>query len=895
MRNSRILGAVLVWGLALLTLGGGALRAAAAETSPLIVAFDDRVPSPRLAAAFTGLSSADADEQERARQELVAAASGGEALAMHWLGQALRWGWWGFAPDRPRARQWTQLAAEVGLFAAQTELGLDYLAGWGGPADNASAAALFLRALGEVPDPELVRRDQKKESRDDREVTPDEVAARARAHWGLGWVAQVARRPEESAGHFLTAHELGLDVATAEVAVGRYFGLGERPDAVAAREAWAERDSRWLQLVGAPSFAGAPVVTTEMVRAAAKEREEAVHQAVAAIWAHLRHPLVRIERSVNENRAEELQWLRRAAEAGHRWAVAQRGLLEAAGARDAATGTAAVAIWQKEVDEQSWPQVQALTNLAIALQRGWGAAADTAAAQALATPHRDRSWGLELVARGVEVEGWMDTETEERWLREWAENRKDAEAQLRWGVAWEEGIWAEADDSRARYWLDAAYRQGSLEAGHRLAAAKLGIHSWASRFQMEDLFNEGSAILRAVADQGYVPAQLWLGERLYRGLGKDSSWEEAVQWLQRVLETEPGNGLALAHLGRLYYRWSMQASSQKRAGRAAAFAEQAEFYARKAIAAGEMSANELLGVLLLNRDEVPDRAVVEPLLRRAADAGVRDAQFSLGKLLERTAEHKADYEAALFYYRLAASNRVVGALARCLSLKTRNLVGEPTVAWELTMAQRLLEAGDWSLGPVVGDYYMRAGLYQKAFALWTDLHEADGGLWKATASERLSRCYEQGLGVKPNPRKGRKCLEEAAELGDALARLRLAHRLLKEENVEEGVMMMHRAALGSADAAYSLGQMYYFGQYVETDLVKAADFMLRASLENHAGALYFLAAMAAKGDAGAPSLAEGIDYAERAQTLGQARAADVLEILQRRQAEAETETPVGAP
>lgn len=137
-----------------------------------------------------------------------------------------------------------------------------------------------------------------------------------------------------------------------------------------------------------------------------------------------------------------------------------------------------------------------------------------------------------------------DYATAFRILEAWAE-RRQALAQYKLGILYENGKGVKRDYGRALRWYRAAAEQGSAAAQHQLGF--MSFFGWGVR---QD-YHEAARWYRRAAGQDVVTAQLQLGSMYSLGLGVRRDDGEAARWYRRAAELgDPKAQSALAFLYR---------------------------------------------------------------------------------------------------------------------------------------------------------------------------------------------------------------------------------------------------------------------------------------------------------------------------------------------------------
>jgi TPR repeat protein len=150
------------------------------------------------------------------------------------------------------------------------------------------------------------------------------------------------------------------------------------------------------------------------------------------------------------------------------------------------------------------------------------------------------------------------------------------------------------------------------------------------------------------------------------------------------------------------------------------------------------------------------------------------------------------------------------------------------------------------------------------------------------ACQRLSLCYQTGQGVEKNPKRAEKYFRKALEKGNGDALATLARNQLAAGQISDGIQNLTWAARTSPEAAYNLGQIYFFGTKIAKDRDKAFKFLQQSANQNNSDAQYFLAGLTWNKEAGAPTLDQAISLAQRAENLGHPNAAGLREKLEKR-------------
>jgi TPR repeat protein len=298
-----------------------------------------------------------------------------------------------------------------------------------------------------------------------------------------------------------------------------------------------------------------------------------------------------------------------------------------------------------------------------------------------------------------------------------------------------------------------------------------------------------------------------------------------------------------------------------------------------------------LGRLHFEGELVPrDYAKAYDRFTQAASEGLPEAHYRLGVMHEQGMEIPVTYVEAAYHYRLAA---LAGNLEATNRLIDFYLTGKGVVL-DAAMAEhwivRSVQMGSVSALIELADSVLKRGDEAGAFALFQTMSKLNDPVISGYGFERLSRCYDEGIGVNAEPGIAQAYFDFALSKGNPDALNRLAQSHLAKGKVAEGLREMTRAAASSGEASYSLGQMYFFGTNVAEDKGKSLIFMRDAARMRHAKAMYFLAGATFNLVPDAPEIEEAIRFAESAEKMGVSEAASLREKLERRRDQTPEET-----
>ena len=250
------------------------------------------------------------------------------------------------------------------------------------------------------------------------------------------------------------------------------------------------------------------------------------------------------------------------------------------------------------------------------------------------------------------------------------------------------------DRDKAYIW----YRKAA-DQGHREAQYKVGYLHYIREEDQEAL----SWFLRA-AEKGSPYAALRLGEIYYKGYGISKNYFEAVRWFFQAAKL--GDSLATAFLGTMYrdgkgfarhdpgteewFRYAAELGNRW-SGFALTFTgdglEGSVEFLRKAAEAGLLQAQYYLGFRYERGMGVPqDYEEAAKWYRAVAEGGRADGQFALGGLYEAGRGAPIDYVLAHMWFNLA------GAQGDEFAIRFRDEIAEKMTGDQIAEAQRLARA-----------------------------------------------------------------------------------------------------------------------------------------------------------------------------------------------------------
>jgi len=289
----------------------------------------------------------------------------------------------------------------------------------------------------------------------------------------------------------------------------------------------------------------------------------------------------------------------------------------------------------------------------------------------------------------------------------------------------------------------------------------------------------------------------------------------------------------------------------------------------KAAQAGDAEAMTAVGYCLLNGEGVElDEAAAVVWFQKAKEAGSADADR---------------YLTGCRLYGQGVPQDLEGGLVEAKELF--EITQDPEYAYLLACAYSDLvldeeQASQWhtqaaNLGHdesmVWMGYFYRYGIgVQRDLKLAFEWYKRAADAGNDAGMENLAVCYQHGEGVPQDLERAYDCRLEAANMGHPVSKRWLGKHLIHGAGVdpdpERGIDMLEELAQEDAAACMMLGEVYYYGEGVETDLALATSWFERAAKGDMPEALTFLGTMAWYGEGGPkdPALAERL-YQEAAE------------------------------
>jgi uncharacterized protein len=504
---------------------------------------------------------------------------------------------------------------------------------------------------------------------------------------------------------------------------------------------------------------------------------------------------------------EAANWLRSAAEAGHKGAAAALGELHLAG-HGVARNPVEAARWLEMGDTESRPE--AFTLLASFYAEGIGVEQNFDAAA---------SWLQQAVKRGSVAApynlGWLyslgkgvpqDRSEAARWYRQAAE-MGNREAAFCLGLIHSEDDAPTTDYAQAASWFSRAAEGGHIPARYNLAFLLIqgkGIERDPAR---------GLELLEAAAAAGSAAAAEALSNLHSNGEHFPPAPELAAKFLARAVE------LGSASAASVLADWHLSGPAVPFDGALAVAQLEA------AAADGDVETQVALGRLLhAGVTGTPDVVAARAWFARAAEAGHAFAQAWMGDCCRLGLTGDPDPAAAEAWYRQAAAQNHVGAVALLASALEAAEPQDPEALAEIF--------GLWLLGASTGH---------------------------AVAQRNVAQCYLEGRGCAIDTEAAIRWFRAAAEQGDEQAE----YQLIRLQGAPPAVPETTEAGPITAISC-NPRQLYGGGGYY--DPVLGLDELLAVS-DEHANSIETIAEIfpAESISRNPPDFIAGLDDAERAQ------------------------------
>jgi len=855
------------------------------------------------------MSSDEPDKQKLGRERLIEAADLEYPPAQAFLGECYLRGQDGFSKNERKAASWFLLAANRGEVTASVYLGTCHLFGRGVPKDRAKARAALQQAVDAAasyarPQPpawfgeerEKNSRPSGRIAREGRDgpvamappVAPWEILL-ARGHYILGTMLEEdsdyvgALALFEKAAAWGEGGRAGVYEAAQRAARAYALGRGcprdldhanamlERSRDLLRANTMAEIHSMWTdRKVDDFDLADLEKLSGQFADAQFTEDQQDVAASL-----------------VKDNPAEARRWCEMAAEAGEVWAMVELGemlRLGRVGAPDAAAGFA----WYAKAAEgaKSWV---AIANLVVCYKRGLGTPVDEAAAARLVEKYGQQNYACALAGAGLApAKAWSAGD----W---WSLLEQKAKAEnLPVAVFHRARVW---------YWQI---------VGNEVAPRDLSKVQKQTVAEMKRAAAGGVAEAHFYLGQMYFyywsgtpsPSRPWVEYEAGAALGDllsmiefsmvvvhrdpEDGLRRAIALSRQVLARDPDNASAHNNLA----IWLEKAATSQLTidgfpGLRAASIEHLE----RAEELGLAVAAKNLAVRYAAGDGVArDLRMAYTYFQSAAEKGDVASNRVLGRMHEMGEGVPVTPREAMYYYRIAALGGDIEALESVCDFYLNGRGVERDLEAAKVWLTRLAQTGHLDGLIAFGDVLMTQQRYVEARKLWVQLSNSNNGTLVGAASERLSRIYRVGLGVKANPRKAEKYFRAALELRDPDALCRQGRDLIVAGKVAEGVVVLEESGDSSGEALFLLGSVRVAGQGMPKDVATGLENFRQASQLGHLNAKYMLAVATLKNLPGAPDLDEAARLLEEAEAAGFSKAAELRPTIEAKRAKA-----AGAP
>ncbi len=845
------------------------------------------------------------DSQTAGRTALQAASDLEFTAAQVLLGECLMSGSYGFKKDLKRGANLYLLAAERGSAYAMVNLGQCYHSGVGVRRNEEKAVQWFTAALTDKadysrPNPPVGLDAQQAgaptEGLAGGIASDPAVATLARARYFLG-VIETTRKNFPAAHEHHVAAALagpngrdGIYEAAVQAALNYAFGQGTPRDPAKAGEMLDH--SRAISERLAANIIQTYVALKLVDDFAAAEIEETLASGGGETQSQLQFGIARQlagKKSKEYNPAEALRWYELAAGSGQVWAMLSLGLAYTDGSLGPADPTKAFHWFEKAGSGDRPKHYLATANLAISHLHGFGTPKDPAKAAEIFQKHRDASFLCHLGSVG-QAPATIQTYEQMMSTLEAAAKRRDPAGQYFMGRRHQEGWDGPVDFNKALDWYKKAGK-----ANHAGALCKLGVLYESLPAFMTGMESPAAAkktagdCYRQGADLGHVESMVNYATTFINGSGVAVDLPRAQALLEKALKLEPTHPRAHNNLGSIHEQRLRDAVARD----SARLAEEPrrlmlEHFERSAELKFHFAAHNLGRIHFEGRLVSRDYGKAYRYFDEAAAGGQPLAHYELGLMHELGLGLPVTFTEAAYHYRLAALAGHADSLRRLidfyLSGRGVSIDFNRAAFW----LERMAQMGHQRALLVIADIMIAKQEYDGAFRLLKQLAGFRDDYISGFANERLSRCYQNGWGVKKSEPRAKKCFDLAIAKGDCDALTILALQQISENKTTEALATFHRASARSGAANYFLGQMYFFGTNVEKDEERGIKHMRAAATRNHLKALYFLAAAHFNRLPGAPGLDEAILFATQAEQGGHPEAADLRTRLEKRR---ETPSP----
>lgn len=374
------------------------------------------------------------------------------------------------------------------------------------------------------------------------------------------------------------------------------------------------------------------------------------------------------------------------------------------------------------------------------------------------------------------------------------------------------------------------------------------------------------------AELGHPIAQLRLGGIYLEGIGGYQDYATAFRWFTRA--ADQGESRAQLKLGWMHEAGLGILSDNRRA----------VYWYRIAAEAGNPEAQFNIGVKYDNGEGVEHNA--EESVRwflMAAEQGLPDAQYFLGQALEAGEGVEKNQQEAIDWYLLASEQGHASAKRRFWSLCLSGLFKPEN--YEEALFAELVGRQMGNKGPYFRDSLSlckasEADVYEEIFDAFEGSPESQFNLgmkyasgkdvtrdyvaavyWYRRASaggnagafNNLGSIFSRHDTGLFNDSEAFECFKKAAEMGSKYGMYNYANKLLsiiegREENLEKSIGLLEKSASKNyIPAMVRLGNLFYDGEIVDLDYVKAFKWYSEAASRQSAGGYFGLGLLYGQG------------------------------------------------
>ena len=402
-----------------------------------------------------------------------------------------------------------------------------------------------------------------------------------------------------------------------------------------------------------------------------------------------------------------------------------------------------------------------------------------------------------------------------QWFRKAAE-QGDAFAQANLGVMYCNGQGVEQDDEEAVVWF-----RKSAEQGDDDAQSGLGFMYDTGRGVAQD-YGEAVKWYRKAADQGHATAQCNLGFMYDAGRGVAQDYGEAVKWYRKA--AEQGDAIAQYNLGVMYDNG--QGVEQD-------YGEAVKWY-RKAAKLGNSDAQRNMGLCYTNGKGVSrNDAEAAKWFRKAAEQGNENAQFNLGECYENGDGVQKDYAKALTWYLKAAVQEHDEAREALQQLLSEMYESEDDADEAEEWCAKILEEGDEDEVEIVET--IKSEIEKEKCSSAEDADTPRHGKTvtiRVVSAPGTENGRKVNVKVVPNAQQSDEA-ESAQSIYEQAENCYRGQNGVKEDRAKAFELYQKAAEQGHADAQYSLGYMYAYGECTAKDEEKALFWYRQAAAQGH--------------------------------------------------------------